>query len=132
MLEPSVSIDFGSERLIPNLTDGLIYGVVPHVVSVKKSEDVVSDRRGCNIDVNDGSGVDLTVIGGAIEGKPPFYKGVRSIEVGPDVTRRRFTAGVSSDTERDERRPSVMLDVTVLTGRTLDSAVMTTRAEMYH
>jgi hypothetical protein len=76
---------------------------VPHVVSVKKSEDVVSDRRGRNVDVNDGSGVDLTVIGGAIERKPPFYKGVRSIEVGPDVTRRRFTAGVSSDTERDER-----------------------------
>jgi hypothetical protein len=29
----------------------------------------------------------------------PLYKGVRSVEVGPDVMRRRFTAGVSSDTE---------------------------------
>jgi hypothetical protein len=29
--------------------------------------------------------------------------------VGPDVMRRRFTAGVSSDMEGDVRRPSVML-----------------------
>jgi hypothetical protein len=30
--------------------------------------------------------------------------------MGPDVTRRRFTAGVSSDTEGNVRRPSVMLE----------------------
>jgi hypothetical protein len=30
--------------------------------------------------------------------------------MGPDVTRRRFTAGVSSDAEGNVRRPSVMLE----------------------
>jgi hypothetical protein len=30
--------------------------------------------------------------------------------MGPDVTRQRFTAGVSSDTEGNVRRPPVMLE----------------------
>jgi hypothetical protein len=108
-LEPPISVDFGPERLITDLTYSLVHVVVPHIVSVKKPKYVGGNRRGWNVDVNDGRGMDLTVIGGAVHGEPPFYKGVRSVEVGPDVTRRRFTAGVSSDTEGDERRPSVML-----------------------
>jgi hypothetical protein len=49
------------------------------------------------------------MVSGAVKGETPLYKGVRSVEVGPDVTRRRFTAGVSLDAEGDVRRPSVML-----------------------
>jgi hypothetical protein len=53
--------------------------------------------------------MNLAVVSGAVEQKTPLYEGIRSVEVCTDVTRRRFTAGVSSDAEGDVRRPSVML-----------------------
>jgi hypothetical protein len=108
-LQPPIPIDLGPERPIADLTDGLIDVIVPHVVSVKESKELSWDGRGRNVDIDDGRGVNLTMIGRAVNRKTPLYKGVRSVEMGPDVTRRRFTAGVSSDTEGDERRPSVML-----------------------
>jgi hypothetical protein len=82
---------------------------MPHIVSVKKPKDVGRNGRGRNVNVNDGRGVNFAVVSGAVKGETPLYKGVRSVEVGPDVTRRRFTAGVSSDAEGDVRRPLVML-----------------------
>jgi hypothetical protein len=110
MLQSPIPVDLGPERPITDLTDSFVHVVVPHVVGVEKSKDVVSDGRGRNVDIDDGGSMDLTMVGGAVNRKTPFYKGVRSVEVGPDVTRRRFTAGVSSDTEGNERRPSVMLE----------------------
>jgi hypothetical protein len=108
-LQPSIPIDLGPERPIADLSDGFIDVIVPHVVSIKKSEELSGDERGRHVNVDDGRGVNLAMIGGAVNRKTPLYKGVRSVEMGPDVTRRRFTAGVSSDAEGDERRPSVML-----------------------
>jgi hypothetical protein len=105
----AVPIDLGPERPVTDLTDGLVDVVVPHVVSIKEAEELSFDGRRRNVDVDDGRGVNFTMICGTVNRKTPLYKGVRSVEVGPDVTRRRFTAGVSSDTEGDERRPSVML-----------------------
>jgi hypothetical protein len=110
MLQPPIPIDFGLERPITNLTDGLIDIIVPHVVSIKKPKYVGGNGRGRNVNVDNGCGMDLAVIGGTVHGKTPFYKGVRSVEVSPDVTRRRFTTGVSSDAERDECRSSIMLE----------------------
>jgi hypothetical protein len=46
--------------------------------------------------------MDFAVIGGSVKRQPPFYKRVRGVEVGADVTRRRFTAVLISDTEWDE------------------------------
>jgi hypothetical protein len=57
-----------------------------------------------------GSGVDLTVIGGPVEGQTPFYKGVWGVKVSADVTRWRFTTVLVTDAEGDEGRASVMLE----------------------
>jgi hypothetical protein len=108
-LQPSIPIDLGPERPIAYLTDGLVDVVVPHIVSIKKPKYFGGNGRGRNINVDDGCGVNLTMVGGAVNREMPLYKGVRSVEMGPDVTRRRFTAGVSSNTEGDERRSLVML-----------------------
>jgi hypothetical protein len=108
-LQPPIPIDLGPERSIADLSYGLIDIIMPHIVSVKKSKELSWNGRGRNVDVDNGGSVNLTVISGAVDRETPLYKGVRSVEVGPDVMRRRFTAGVSSDTEGDERRPSVML-----------------------
>jgi hypothetical protein len=83
---------------------------VPHIVGVEEPEYVGGDGRGWNVDVNNGRGVNFAVISRAVNGETPLYKGVRSVEVGPDVTRRRFTAGVSSDAEGNECGPPVMLE----------------------
>jgi hypothetical protein len=109
-LKPPIPIDFGPEGPISDLTDGLVYVVVPHIVSIEKPKYVGGDGRRRDVDVYYGRGMDLAVISGAVNGETPLYKGVRSVEVGPDVTCRRFTAGVSSDAERDECWPPVMLE----------------------
>jgi hypothetical protein len=36
MFEPPIPVDFSSERLVTNLTEGLIYKIVPHIVGVQK------------------------------------------------------------------------------------------------
>jgi hypothetical protein len=58
--------------------------------------------------VNSG-GMDLTMIRGAIERQPPFYKGIGGIEMGPDILRQRFTA-VFLDAEWNVGRASVMFE----------------------
>jgi hypothetical protein len=67
MLKPPVSVDFGPQGPITNLTDGLIDVVVPHIVSIEKPKYVGGNRRGRHVNVYDGRGVDFTVIGRAIE-----------------------------------------------------------------
>jgi hypothetical protein len=67
MLEPPVPIDFGPERPITNLTYGFVHVVVPHVVCIKEPEYVASDGRGRNVNVDDGCGVDLAVVSGAVK-----------------------------------------------------------------
>jgi hypothetical protein len=106
-LQPPISVDFGPKRPITNLTDGFVYVVMPHIVGVEKPEYVGGDGRGRNVDVNDRRSVNFAVVSGAVNGETPLYKGVRSIEVGPDVMHRHFTAGVSSDMEGNEGRPAL-------------------------
>jgi hypothetical protein len=67
---------------------------MPHIVSVKKPKYVGRDGRGRNVNIDDRRSMNFAVVSGAIKGETPLYKGVRSVEVGPDVTRRRFTAGI--------------------------------------
>jgi hypothetical protein len=57
----------------------------------------------------DGGSMNLTVIRGTLYREPPFYEGVRGIEMSADVTRRRFTA-VFLDAEGDEGGTSVMFE----------------------
>jgi hypothetical protein len=54
--------------------------------------------------------MDLAVICGAVKGESPFYKRVRGVEVGVDVTRRRFTAVFVLDMEWDIGRASIVLE----------------------
>jgi hypothetical protein len=65
-LQPPVPIDLGPERPIPDLTDGLVDVVVPHVVSIKDAKELIWDKRRRDVDVDDGHGVNLTVICRAI------------------------------------------------------------------
>jgi hypothetical protein len=82
---------------------------VPHIVSVEKLKYIGSNGRGRDIDVDDGCGMDLAVVGGPVKRQSPLYKWVRGVKVGADVTRRRFTAMLVSDVERDVRGASVVL-----------------------
>jgi hypothetical protein len=50
------------------------------------------------------------VISRPVERQPPFYKRVRGVEVGADVTRRRFTAVFVSDAEGDESQASIVFE----------------------
>jgi hypothetical protein len=67
-LESSVPGDLGYQRTITNLTERLIHAVMPHIVSVKKPENIGRDGRRGNVDVMNGGGVNLTVIRGTIKG----------------------------------------------------------------
>jgi hypothetical protein len=66
-LKPPVSVDFGPKGPITNLPDSLIDLIVLHVVSVKKPKYFGGNRRGRNVNVYDGRGVNLAVISGAVE-----------------------------------------------------------------
>jgi hypothetical protein len=92
------------ERAVTDLPDGLIDSFETHIVSVKESKDVSSNRRGRDIDVGDNGGMNLAVISGPVKGESPFYKRVRGVKVGADVTCRRFTAVLVPDTEWYEGR----------------------------
>jgi hypothetical protein len=109
-LKSPVPIDLRSERAITDLSEGLVYAVMSHVVSVQKLKYVGSNERGRDVDVGDDGGMDLAVICRAIKGESPFYKRVRGVEVGTDVTRRCFTAVFISDTEWDIGRTSIVLE----------------------
>jgi hypothetical protein len=54
--------------------------------------------------------MDFAVICGPVKGQSPFYKRVRGVDVGSDVTRRRFTAMLISDTEWDIGRTSIVFE----------------------
>jgi hypothetical protein len=58
----------------------------------------------------DGGCMDLAMVSGPVEGQTPFYKGVWGIEVSVDIMRRRFTAVLVTDAERDEGGASVVLE----------------------
>jgi hypothetical protein len=109
-LKSPVPIDLRSERAITDLPKGLVYAVMSHIVSVQKSKYVGSNERGRDVDVGDDGGMDLAVICGAVKGESPFYKRVRGVEVGVDVTRRRFTAVFVLDMEWDIGRASIVLE----------------------
>jgi hypothetical protein len=105
-----VSVDLRSERAITELSKGLVYLIKAHVVSIEESKDVSSDERGRNVDVNDRRGMDLAVVRRPVKGESPFYKRVRGVEVGADVTRRRFTAMLVPDAEWYEGRASIVFE----------------------
>jgi hypothetical protein len=107
-LQTPVTVNFRAEGTITDLPDGLIYAIVPHVVTVKESEYISGDGRGRDVDVDHGCCVDFAVIGRPVERQPPFYKRVRGVEVGADVTRRRFAAVLVADTEGNEGRASIV------------------------
>jgi hypothetical protein len=65
VLESVVTADLSDQRSISDLTDCLIYAVMPHVVSMKKPKNVSCDGRRGNVHVMDGLHVDFAVIGGA-------------------------------------------------------------------
>jgi hypothetical protein len=108
-LESTVSGNLGYQRTIANLTERLIHAVMPHIVSMKKPKNVGRNGRRGNVNVIDSGGVDLTVICGTIKRQPPFYKGVRSVEMGPDIPRWRLTA-VVLDAEWDKGGASVVFE----------------------
>jgi hypothetical protein len=54
--------------------------------------------------------MDFAVIGGPVKGQSPFYKRVRGVDVGSDVTRRRFATVFVSDTEWDIGRTSIVFE----------------------
>jgi hypothetical protein len=103
-------VDFRSERAITELPEGLVYSVKAHVVGVEESKNVSSDERGWDVDVNDRHGMNLAVVRRPIKGESPFYKRVRGIEVGADVTCRRFTAMLVPDAEWNKGRASIVLE----------------------
>jgi hypothetical protein len=108
--KPSVSVDFCSERAITELPEGLVYSVQAHVVGVEESKDVSGDERGRDVDVNDRHGMNFAVVSRPVKGESPLYKRVRGVEVGVDVTRRRFTAMLVPDAEWNEGRASIVLE----------------------
>jgi hypothetical protein len=109
-LKTSVTVNFRPKRAVTDLPDGLVYAIIPHVVAVKKSEYVSGDEGGRNVDVDHGCCVDFAVISRPVKRQPPFYKRVRGFEVCADITRRRFTAVLVSDTELDESRASIVFE----------------------
>jgi hypothetical protein len=108
--ETPVTVNFRSEGTVTDCPKGLIYAVVVHIVGVKEAEDVSSNDRRGNVDINHGRCVDFAVVSRPVKRQPPFYKRVRGVEVGADVTRRRFAAVFVSDTEWDECRASIVLE----------------------
>jgi hypothetical protein len=109
-LKAPVTVNLCTEGTITDLPDGFIHAVIPHIVTVKESEYVSGDERGRDVDVDHGSCVDFTVIGRPVERQPPFYKRVRGVEVGADVTRRRFAAVFVADTEWNVGRASIVFE----------------------
>jgi hypothetical protein len=65
-LESAITVNFGNQRPISDLTERLIYAVMPHVVSLKKPKDVGCDGRRRNIHVMNRLSVDFAVIGGTV------------------------------------------------------------------
>jgi hypothetical protein len=109
-LEASVTVNLSTEGAVTELPDSLVDAIIPHVVGVKKPKDVSGDKRRGYVDINYGHGMDFAVIGGAVKRQPPFYKRVRGVEMGPDITRRCFTAMLVSDTEGDIGRASIVFE----------------------
>jgi hypothetical protein len=107
--ESTVSRHLGHQRTVTNLTERLIHAVMPHIVSLKKPKNVGRNGRRGDVNVMDGGGVDLTVIRGTVKRQPPFYVRVRSVEMGPDIPRRRFTA-VVLDAEWDKGGAAVVFE----------------------
>jgi hypothetical protein len=65
-LESAVAADLSDQRSIPDLTERLIYTVMPHIVSVEKPKNIGCDGRRGNVHVMNGLGVDFAVISGAV------------------------------------------------------------------
>jgi hypothetical protein len=83
---------------------------VPHVVGVEKSKNISRNEGRGYVHIDYGCGMNFTVIGGAVKRQPPFYKRVRGVEMGPDITRRRFTAVLIADAEGDVGRASIVFE----------------------
>jgi hypothetical protein len=109
-LKSSVMVDFRYEGTVANLPKSLVYLLVPHIVSIQEPKNIGSNKGRGNIDIDDGSSVYLAVIRGPVERQSPFYKWIRGVEVGVDITHRRFTAMLVSDMEGYVSGASVVLE----------------------
>jgi hypothetical protein len=103
-------VNFRTKGTVTELPDGLIDTVKIHVVSIEKLEDVGGDERRGHVNVYYGRGMNFTVISGPVDRQPPFYKRVRGVDVGADVTRRRFAAVLVAYTEGDEGQASIVFE----------------------
>jgi hypothetical protein len=65
-LESAVMADLSDQRSISEFTEGLIYTVMSHVVSMEKPKDVGCDGRRGNVHVVNGLRVDLAMVSGAV------------------------------------------------------------------
>jgi hypothetical protein len=108
--ESPILINLRLERAVTKLPEGLVDSVETHVVRVEKSEDISSNERGRDVDVNDRRGMNFAMICGPVNTESPFYKRVRGVEVGADVTHRHFTAVLVLDAEWYEGRASIVFE----------------------
>jgi hypothetical protein len=67
MLKLLVLVDLHLEGTITELPEGLVYEIMPHIVSVKKPKYIGGNKRGRDVDVNDGRSVDLAVVCGPVK-----------------------------------------------------------------
>jgi hypothetical protein len=65
-LKSAVSVDFGDQRSITNLTECLVHVVVPHIVGLQKLKNIGGNNGGRHINVVYGGSVNLTVICGTL------------------------------------------------------------------
>jgi hypothetical protein len=108
--ELPISVNLRSEQAVTELPKGLVDSVETHVVRVEKSEDISSNGRGRDVDINDRRGMNFAMICGPVNRESPFYKRVRGVEVGADVTRRHFTTVLVPDAEWYEGRASIVFE----------------------
>jgi hypothetical protein len=66
-LKPPIPIDFGSKGPVTNLTEGFVYTIVTHIISVQQSQYVGGDRRRGDVEVVDSCGVYLAMVGRAVK-----------------------------------------------------------------
>jgi hypothetical protein len=65
-LESAVTANLSGQRSISELTECLVYAIMPHVISVKEPENVSCDGRRGNVHIMNGLRVDFAMVSGAV------------------------------------------------------------------
>jgi hypothetical protein len=66
-LQPVIAVNLGNQGMVTDFAQRLVHAIVPHIVELKKLKQFGGDRRWGNVNIVDGSGVDLTVICGTLK-----------------------------------------------------------------